>query len=352
MKTRKRVLGVLLSVALLSPLTTSVTASAAARPHTEHGAFASPATALGASWVSSSDELVTATGDSDGYHVMVARESSAFEWANLVTLAVPQIDLGPWTGEICTTGDGKYAVAVYAPSAYTNTPALVQAGAFASVIDLATGQVTPVAAGVQLAYDDPGCGTGDTAVLTRALGRDEQQTQLIDVNAATARATSIRTVQAQVTSVFPGTSGDYGVVGGSLARIGPGGTVTKLVKLAGEAYSVTPTRRGVDIVSAAGTRGVVQHWDGSRLETLGSGRLTDLQLFSQAAGGDLLVGDTASVRPGNSGMRTLARNRIPDAVSRQGNLIAGQVVSEEVQSIASSPVGSTPPRGTAGQIVV
>jgi hypothetical protein len=189
-------------------------------------------------------------------------------------------------------------------------------------------------------------------VLTRALGRDEQQTQLIDVNAATARATGIRTVQAQVTSVFPGTGGDYGVVGGSLARIGPGGAVTKLVKLAGEAYSVTPTRRGVDIVSAAGTRGVVQHWDGSRLETLGSGRLTDLQLFPQAQGGDLLVGDTASVRPGSSGMRTLARNRIPDAVSRQGNLIAGQVVSEEVQSIASSPVGSTPPRGTAGQIVV
>jgi hypothetical protein len=353
MKRRNRFRYALLGVALLSPLTVPVVASAAARPQpTKQGAFSQPATALGAAWASSSDELVTATGDSAGYHVMVARESSAFKWTNLVTLVAPEIDTGPWTGEICTTGDGKYAVAVYAPSMYTNTPRLMESGAYASVIDLATGKATPVAAGVQLAYDDPGCGVGDTAVLSRALGSNEQQTQLIDVNAATARATAVKTVHAQVTNVFPRDGADYGVVGSSLARIGTGGSVTKLVKLAGETYSAVPTDHGVDIVSAAGGSGIVQHWTGQRLETLGRGRLADLQLFPQAEGGDLLVGDVAAVKPQGSGMRILDRSRVPDAVSRQGGLTVGQVVSQEVESLAHDPVGSAPPTGTAGRIEV
>src|ERR1700761_5315000 len=161
-----RGLRALLCSALLVPLvpaaamTTAATAATADRPPvTGNAAFARPSADLGAGWASSSDELVTGTGDSAGYHVMVARENGAFRWQNLVALDVPQIDLGPWTGEICTTGDGKYAVAVYAPSADTNTPALIEAGAYASVIDLATGKATPVAAGVLLAYDDPGCGS-------------------------------------------------------------------------------------------------------------------------------------------------------------------------------------------------
>jgi hypothetical protein len=58
------------------------------------------------------------------------------------------------------------------------------------------------------------------------------------------------------------------------------------------------------------------------------------------------------MKPSDSGMRTLARTRLPDAVSRQGNLTAGRVVSEEIDSIANSPVGSAPPAGTAGQISV
>lgn len=337
--------------AVVIPAVTAVASQAAPGPSVagRDGSFGEPAAALGNGWSVSGDELVTATGDSAGYHVMVAREKDAFAWQNLVTLEAPSADIGPWTGEICTTGDGKYAVAVYAPSNSVNTPALVQAGAFAAVIDLATGKATPVAARVQLAYYDPGCGLGDTAVLTRALGRNEQRTQLVDVDAATGRITSASVAEAQVTNAFHDASGDLGVVGGSLARIGADGSVHRIARLAGQAYAVVPTSQGIDAVSASGGHAVVQHWTGKVLQTLGRGRLTDLRLYPQAGGGDLLVGDTASIRA-VAGLRELSSGRAPDAVSRRGDLVAGEVVSSEIQAIEHKQVGSATPPDLAGRI--
>jgi len=336
--------------ALVVPVTATVTPQPAATPAAgRDGGFAQPATALGSGWASSGDELVTATGDSGGYHVMVASEQNAFAWKNLVTLTAPSDDVGPYTGEICTTGDGKYAVAVYAPSASTNTPALVEAGSFVAVINLATGKAIPVAARVQLAYYDPGCGLGDTAVLTRALGTGEQRSQLVDVDAATGKITAVTTVSAQVTNAFHSDGGDIGIVGGSLARIGPSGSVTRFARLAGEAYAVVPTSDGIDTVSASGGHAVVQRWTGTRLQTLGTGKLTELGLYPQAGGGDLLVGDTTGIRA-DSGTRLLAGSRVPDAVSRQGDLIATQVVSEEVQAIQTKQVGAATPSELAGRI--
>jgi hypothetical protein len=340
-------LGVTLLGALALPV---MPAAAAITPIAGPGAFSRPGSALGTDWAASTDQLVAGIGDSTGFHVLVARERDAFKWTNLVTLDVPEIDLGPWTGEICTTGDDRYAVAVYAPSADTNHPALQEAGAFAASIDLATGKVNPLISGVQLAYHTPGCGTGDEAVLTRALGSDEQQTQLIDVDAAAGRVTAIKTVHAQVTNAVPTDTGDYGVVGASLARIGGDGSVAKVAKLAGEAYSVASTTRGIDAVSAAGRDAVVQHWDGAHLRTLGSGSLSDIQLYPQANGADLLVGDTAKVATAaDSGMRVLRRATIPDAVSRQGDLLADRIVSEETAALSQAPLSAVS-SGTSGRI--
>lgn len=315
-------------------------------------AFRQPATALGGSYGSSNDEIVAGIGDDEGFHIMVARESDGFAWSNLVTLDIPAVDTGLWTGYTCTTGDGRYAVAVYAPSAATNTPALDEAGAFASVVDLATGKATPVAAGVQLAYHSPGCGTGDQAVLTRAIGIDEQKTQLLDVDTARGVVTSIKTVASQATNAVPTAAGDVAVVDGSLSRINADGTVARLAKLPGEAYGVVATSQGVDVVSGSDGRGTVSHWSGSALTTLGSGTLGKIRLYQQYGGTDLVVGDVAGIKVGATGMRMLSRPTLPDAVSLHGDLLADDVESEEADTLAKDTIGSTAPQAESGKIYI
>src|SRR5438270_1686877 len=86
------------------------------------GALSDPATALGTGWMNSSDTMVTGAGDSDGYHIYEATESNGFAWRTVATLTSSALDLGPWTGQVCVTGSGKYAVAVFAPAVATNKP--------------------------------------------------------------------------------------------------------------------------------------------------------------------------------------------------------------------------------------
>ncbi len=358
MRTRSSLVRLLATTCLLGALAVPITqaSSASAAPVKSSGghndAFAQPNSALGANWQSSTDEVVSGTGDSDGYHVMVAKADDAYAWTNLVTLNVPSGDVGPWTGEVCQTGDGKYAVVVYAPSESTNTPALVRAGAFAATINLATGAVTPIAARVQLAYYDPGCGLDDTVVLTRALDEDEQHTQLVNVDAATGKITGTTVVKAQVTNTFHDPSGDIGVIGGTLALIGANGSHTTLAKLAGRPYAVVPTSKGIDVASAAGTQAVIQHWTGKSLESLGQGPLASLHLYPQANGGDVAVGDVSGITARDTGMRSMTWSGPVDAVSRQGGLVVSQLTSREVQAISTQAVGAKDPVDDAGQLSI
>ena len=102
------------------------TAAEPARPGTQAG-FTTPDRELGKGWRTSSDVLVTGAGDTDGYHLYVARESDAFGWSTLATLTSSSIAVGPWTGAVCVTGSGRYAVAVFAPKKAANEPALARA---------------------------------------------------------------------------------------------------------------------------------------------------------------------------------------------------------------------------------
>jgi hypothetical protein len=334
------------------PISSAPASAATPAPSTAAGGFAQANTALGPSWSSSGDVSVVGIGDSAGYHIMVAKESDAFRWKNLVTLTVPALSEGLWTGEVCTTGDGRYAVAVYAPSAAVNTPDLVESGALAAVVNLATGKTTAVAAGVQLAYHTPSCGAGDEATLTRALGADEQQTQILDVNAAAGAVTSIKTVKAQVTNVVPAGSGDYGVVAGSLVRIESDGQYTPLAKLPGEIYGAVATNRGIDLATAASGTGTISHWTGTKLENLGSGALGSIRLYQQAGGTDEVLGDTGGIEPGDSGVKVLSRPTLPDAVSLDGDLIVTAVDSAEVDATTDRPLADSTPAGVEGRISI
>ena len=106
-------------------------------------------------------------GDGSGLHVLVAESKQAYQWRTAATLSEPGFGTDLWIGNSCVTGSGKRAVVVYGPREFTNKPALMERGGFAAVVDLTSGKVTKLADTVTLAYFNPGCGTGETAVLTQ-----------------------------------------------------------------------------------------------------------------------------------------------------------------------------------------
>lgn len=328
----------------------AIPARAASAPSPGDAAFSNPSSAFGSGWSNSSDEVVTGVGDSDGFHILVSRERDAYQWKNLATLDVPEFDTGSWTGQLCTTGDDRFAVAVYAPSSFSNHPELMEAGAFAAVVNLSTGQVAPVASGIQLAYHTPSCGASDDAVLTRALGINEQQTQVLDVDAAAGKVTAVRTVGTQITNVVPTSSGDDGLVGTSLVHIDAKGSFTKLATLPGASYGVVATGTGVDAITVAGGKAVVDHWDGHSLRKLGTGNPSDLALYQGDDGTDLLVGAVSGIKPTDTSMRTITAARAPQAVSRQGHLLVDGAVDEETESLLRAVPGASPGQDLTGRI--
>lgn len=176
-------------------------------------------------------------GDSNGFHLYIAREKDAFAWSTLATLTASALDLGPWTGEVCVTDSGRYAVAVYAPAIAANRPSLLNAGGLAAVVDIRTGKATLVASDVQLAYFNPACGPGDRVLLTRAIGADQQETDLLTVDAAAGTVTGTRRIKAQFTNPSPAPDGDYGVVHGALVRVDTKGGVSTVAHPAGRPFA-------------------------------------------------------------------------------------------------------------------
>lgn len=332
---------VLAAALLVVPNAAGASPTATPAAPSGQGALANPDTALGAGWQKSSDTLVTGVGDSDGYHIYAAKESDGFGWKTIATLTSSALDFGPWTGQMCVTGSGKYAVVVYAPTMATNRPDLLEAGGLAAVVNLATGQAHEVANGVQLAYFDPACGPDDRALLTRAIGTDESQTDLLTVDATTSTVTSTRRIDAQFTTPAPAPDGDYGMARGALVRVDAKGGLTKVATPAGQAFGVQATaNNGVDLVSVQGKQAIAQRFSQGTLTTLGSGPWDRLQLFGLAGGSDVLVGDTTAITPGVPALSTVTSDRQVDAVSGHAHLVSEQIVSAETAHTVGSPLSS------------
>jgi hypothetical protein len=328
----------------------------------DRAALAAPDAALGAGWRASGDVLVAGAGDANGYHLYLAREKDAFAWSTLATLRSAALDLGTWTGHVCVTGSGRYAVAVYAPAMAANKPALLAAGGLAAVVDIATGAARTVATGVQLAYFDPACGPGDRVLLTRAVSADDasrQQTDLLTLDAAAGRVTSTRRVHAQLTNPAPAPDGDYGVAHGALVRVSATGALQQVARPQGQPFAVSATSHsGLDIVSGTGRTAIVERYAGpaavgsgpaAGLRRLGAGPVDRLQLLSLAGGRNVLVGDTNGVATGIPQLATLAAGRPVEAVSEQGHLLAERVLSRAVAGGVASPLAG--PGGPAAGLV-
>ncbi len=336
-RARLTAVSAVLLVGALALTTLASTASAAPTPPAPAGQGAVPdsASALGSGFANSSDVLVTGVGDTGGYHLFTAREKDAFAWKPLATVGAKFGELGPLTGFTCVTGSGNYAAVVYAPALAVNRPALLQAGGFAAIVDLRTGQVRQVATQVQVAYFNPACGAGDRVLFTRSINGDDrarQQTDLLTVDAARATVTSTRRVNGQVTTPVPAADGDYGIVRGALARIEATGSTTAVATPAGRPFALSATGHGaIDMVSAAGDRAVAQRYAHGALTGLGSGPRTGLQLFGLSGGRSALVGDVTGV-PAAADLDRLTSDRQVSAVSGQGHLLLVRAVTSQART--------------------
>ncbi len=327
------------------------------------GAVAAPAVAaptgiadpdrnLGAGWQSSSDVAITGVGDTDGFHLEIAREKDAFRWSTLATLSGVNPNGGPWTGYTCLTGSGRYAVAVYLPLSESNRQEALQAGAIAAVVDTATGASRQVASDVALSYFSPACGAGDEVLLSRSIGRDEEQTDLLRVDPASAAITNTVRVGRQVTNMVPGPDADYGIVDGKLVRITASGKLTEVADPGGQTFGAVATQHGVDLVVRRGERAVAQRFTSGKLIGLGEAPLHGLDLFRLGGGRSALVGEVAHIDTAAApGLVTLQSDHPVAALSAQGHLIVDRMASVQTREVVTAGVG-TAQSGLAGRLEV
>ncbi|MET7622681.1 hypothetical protein [Streptomyces sp. NPDC005408] len=202
-------------------------------------------TALGAGWEKSGDVAWTTTGDAAGFHLLIARESDGYAWKTAATLVEPGFDADAWIGNACVTGSGQRAVVVYAPRTFTNKPKLMARGGFTAVVDLASGRVTKLDLQASLSYYNPGCGTGETAVLTQSGGEDKPGTRLVRLDAATGRLSTPVETRGQVTSAVPAADGKIlGAARAGVIEVDAAGRGTVLARTDGVPYRLTPDGKG------------------------------------------------------------------------------------------------------------
>jgi hypothetical protein len=303
-------------------------------------ALADPAAALGPGYQSSLDRAVAVAGDATGLHVLVASEADGYAWRTAATLTVPGTDTTQWIGQACLTGGGQRAVVVYAPRQITNAADALGDGALAAVVDLSTGKVTPVGAGVSIAYFDPGCGTGQQAVLTQGgtgAGVTADQayaTHLMTLDTVTGKVTSDVRVPGEVTSAVPYGGGVAGVTGRGVVSIGSGGAVSVLARVSGTAFRLAPDAAGgLGFLVASGKQVQVRWYAVGHDRLVGSAGLGSVGL-SQTGGRVFVTGQHASgLRAMPSGWRAL-------------DVPAGSAISS---TGALAVTGATTPVGAKGK---
>ncbi|MGW6882629.1 golvesin C-terminal-like domain-containing protein [Streptomyces goshikiensis] len=266
---------------------------------------------LGKGWKVSTDRAWTTSGDAAGFHVLVADQKAGYGWRTAATLAEPGFDADMWIGNACVTGSGKRAVVAYAPRTFTNKPELMARGAFTAVVDLDTGAVTKLDRQASLAYFSPGCGIGETAVLTQAGGETKNQTRLLTVDVAAAKVSQTVEVAGQVTSAIPVGNDIVAADAARLTRIDEQGRRTAIAQTAQVPFGLKVDTEGslVYMDRPAGTKDQgevkritardIARGDASKTKQtlLARGALTKMDLSSSADGTVFITGDTQAAQP-------------------------------------------------------
>ncbi|MEE4488687.1 SGNH/GDSL hydrolase family protein [Streptomyces sp. BE230] len=301
----------------------------------------SPDKDLPSTWKKSADRAVTVAGDGSGLHVLAADSKQAYQWRTLATLSEPGFGTDLWIGNSCVTGSGKRAVVVYAPREFTNKPVLMERGAFAAVVDLTNGKVTKLADTVTLGYFNPGCGTGETAVLTQIGDDDRSRTRLLTVDTATGTVTRKQTESVQVTSAVPVGDSIVGAAAGRLIRFDRKDHPTQLATTSGPAFELrADAEGGVNFLDRKGRTVRARRALDGRTATFAQGSTGSLGLEAGTSGRVFLTGTPESMSDVPAAVRHLKVSA--DAkVSSTGALAVDQAVAVSLRSHVSSPLAAT-----------
>ncbi|MEE4541546.1 SGNH/GDSL hydrolase family protein [Streptomyces sp. V4-01] len=299
---------------------------------------ANPDASLAKGWRTSRDRAVSVVGDAQGLHVLVADSTQAYQWRQAALLREQGFDADAWIGNACVTGSGARAVVVYAPRTFTNDQQLFDRGAFAAVVDLDKGTVTKLGVNVSLAYFNPGCGTGETAVLSQAADIEQGKTRLLRLDTAKAAITARTEVPGEVTSAVPVADGTVAAAGNRLLHISPAGARRTLATAVSTPFRLHPDAGGgVDFLTSDGKQADVRRVAGGRNVRLAHGALGAVGLQAGTAGRVFVTG--AATRDAALPAAVSAVTADPQAtVSSQGQLVVDQAVSAGLASHVASPL--------------
>ncbi|MFI5693707.1 SGNH/GDSL hydrolase family protein [Kribbella sp. NPDC051586] len=284
--------------------------------------------------------MLTTEGDAAGFHILVADEKDGYAWRTAATLREPGVDADQWVGQACMTESTRRAVVVYAPRGFANDPVLSLRGAFAAVVDLDSGQVRRLPTRTSLAYFNPGCGSGESAVLTQEGDDSLPGTRLTRVDATTGRLAKPVLASIQVSSAVPTASGIVGAASNALVSVANTGKVRGIVRAAGTPFDLTVDANGAVVHSDhVGTTVRVRRTSGRLTDTVGTGPLQAVNV-QRGGHGTVYVTGKVTTAKGAAKLVTL----LPDVTPIEGLSSAGHLVlSPQAKAPATS---STTPSAT------
>ncbi|WP_308297226.1 MULTISPECIES: GDSL-type esterase/lipase family protein [unclassified Streptomyces] len=279
----------------------------------------------------------TTSSDANGFHLLVADRSDGYAWKTAASLSEPGFDADAWVGNACVTASGKRAVVVYAPRTFTNKPELMTRGAFTAVVNLNSGAVTKLPVQSSLAYFSPGCGRGETAVVSQFTDDDskENASRLLRVDARSGQTSSPMKLAGQITSAIPYQDGFAASNGTRLVKIDKRGKQSVLTRAEGVPFGLRADRDGglVFLSRKGKTASTVKRWKSATTTTLATGRLTDVDLTASADGTVFITGKATTTRA------------LPDVIKNPGiakdatATTQAQALVESHWSDAKKPVG-------------
>jgi hypothetical protein len=304
---------------------------------TPPGQVTNPDKTLGKGWATSKDRAVTAAADTDGLKILVADSTKAYAWKTAAVLSEPGMPADSWIGNQCVI-DHDHAAVVYAPRSFTNKPDLMQGGAFAAVVDLATGQVTKLPFTASLAYFDPSCNPDThTAAFTSFRDMNDPgttRTRVVTVNTAGKTVGSAAT-KGEVTSAVPVKDGAVVALGRRLIHLDRSGKAKNLLTAGGLPFDIHPAKDGkIAFVERNGSKKArARVWNGhGTTATIATGKLGAFDLERGGSPQVFLTGKVAGT-PHTQGSGITRVNAPADTqISSQGRLAVNPVLTPGVRA--------------------
>ncbi|MFF3503159.1 SGNH/GDSL hydrolase family protein [Streptomyces sp. NPDC003247] len=302
---------------------------------TPSGQVDDPGKKLGTGWKASKDRAVTSAADTDGLNILVADSAKAYVWKTVASLSEPTLSADTWIGNQCVM-DTDHIAAVYAPRAFTNKPDLMQGGAFAAIVNTATGHVVKLPFTVSLAYFDPSCNTvTHTAAFTAFRDMNDPaktKTRVVTVNAA-GRTIGSAVTAGEITSAVPVKDGAIGGRGNELVHIDKAGRTTTLAAADGTPFDIRLTANGhVAFLDHEGdSTAHAKLWRGhGEPSVIAAGELGELALRQGVEGRVFLTGEPSATHLGDTGVTRLDASAETD-VSTLGRLAVDPVLTPGVR---------------------